>query len=451
MNRANRPRMSRISGSSRASKLMTRAGDGSTLSIDFTTGVLDSRITFSRADATARATFINSLGYVATVASAQDPRFDFDPITLAAKGLLIETAATNLALRSTTMGSATYTAQDVTQGTGSSTDPSNTASAPTITAIPAFSYSSHLVYSTVTVSNATAYTLSVYAKANGYNRVGVCIASGARYTAVFNLTGDGSFETSASTTSPAPTGTGYAISALGNGWYRCSVTMTSANTTLYPHIMLVNDGAITFNSFAQATFVGDATKGIYLWGAQLETGTTASSFIPTTTIAVTRAVDTAIIAAGSNFSSWYTGGTTGTFVANWYGNAASSTARTVIATNDETNKHLHLYQTPSALTLRLADRNAVATVTTANSMTAGALTKGAFSYASTATNLCLNGGTVASGTLAFSSDPTWLSIGAPSTNGTSITGTTVVLNNSIRSIKYWPTVLPNATLQSLTT
>jgi hypothetical protein len=216
--------------------------------------------------------------------------------------------------------------------------------------------------------------------------------------------------------------------------------------------MLVNDGAITFNSFAQATFVGDATKGIYLWGAQLETGTTASSFIPTTAAAnVTRAVDTAIIAAGSNFDSWYTGGTTGTFVANWYANAASSTARTVIATNDETNKHLHLYQTPSALTLRLADRNAVATVTTANSMTAGALTKGAFSYASTATNLCLNGGTVASGTLAFSSAPTWLSIGAPSTNGTSITGTTVVLNNSIRSIKYWPAVLPNATLQSLTT
>jgi len=141
-------------------------------------------------------------------------------------------------------------------------------------------------------------------------------------------------------------------------------------------------------------------------------------------------------------------------VANWYGNAASSTARSVIATNDVSTQHLHLYQTPSALTLRLADRNAVGTVTTvttANSMTAGALTKGAFSYNGTAANLCLNGGTVASGTLAFSSEPTWLSIGGPSTNGTSITDTDVMLNNSICSLKYWPSVLPNTTLQALTT
>jgi hypothetical protein len=193
------------------------------------------------------------------------------------------------------------------------------------------------------------------------------------------------------------------------------------------------------------------TADVLVYGCQIEAGSVASSYIPTVASTGNRAVDTAIIAAGANFDSWYTGGTTGTFVANWYANAASSTARTVIATNDETNKHLHLYQTPSALTLRLADRNAVATVTTANSMTAGALTKGAFSYASTATNLCLNGGTVASGTLAFSSAPTWLSIGGPSTNGTSITDATVMLNNSIRSIKYWPTVLPTATMQSLTT
>lgn len=61
MNRANRPRISRVSGSSYASRLLGRAGDGSTLSLDFTTGVLDPRLTFSRGT---NATFINSSGLV---------------------------------------------------------------------------------------------------------------------------------------------------------------------------------------------------------------------------------------------------------------------------------------------------------------------------------------------------------------------------------------------------
>jgi hypothetical protein len=123
----------------------------------------------------------------------------------------------------------------------------------------------------------------------------------------------------------------------------------------------------------------------------------------------------------------------------------------VIATSDQITKHLHMYQTPSALTLRLADFNAAATVTTANSLTAGALAKGAFSYNGTATSLCLNGGTVATGTLAFTVAPTWLSIGGPSTNGTSITNTTVMLDNSIRTLKYFPTRLSDAQIQTLTT
>lgn len=59
--------------------------------------------------------------------------------------------------------------------------------------------------------------------------------------------------------------------------------------------------------------------------------------------------------------------------------------------------------------------------------------------------------TVATNTLAFSAAPTWLSIGGPSTNGTSITDTTVMLNNSIRTIKYFPTRLSDGQIQGLTT
>ena len=63
------------------------------MALDFTTGVLDPRVTVTRALNTA--TRVNSSGYVEIV-NANLPRFDYDPVTLTPKGLLIEEARTNL-------------------------------------------------------------------------------------------------------------------------------------------------------------------------------------------------------------------------------------------------------------------------------------------------------------------------------------------------------------------
>lgn len=91
----------------------------------FMNEVLDSRITFARADAATCATRFNSAGALETVAANQ-PRFDYDPVTLAVRGLLIEESRTNLLLNNTTLGtqSVTVTAQSYTlsfYGTGSVT------------------------------------------------------------------------------------------------------------------------------------------------------------------------------------------------------------------------------------------------------------------------------------------------------------------------------------------
>ena len=45
-------------------------GDTATLALDFTTGTMPTAVTFTRADSTARATYIDASGYVKTVASA---------------------------------------------------------------------------------------------------------------------------------------------------------------------------------------------------------------------------------------------------------------------------------------------------------------------------------------------------------------------------------------------
>lgn len=67
------------------------------LALDFTTAALDPRVTFTRSGNTATVT--DSSGTIVAV-NADIPRFDFDPVTLACKGLLIEESKTNVLLNS---------------------------------------------------------------------------------------------------------------------------------------------------------------------------------------------------------------------------------------------------------------------------------------------------------------------------------------------------------------
>ena len=444
---------------------MFTSGDGSTLSLDFTSGVLDPRFTFTRSTT---ATFINSSGYVESIgaAASNDPtkaRFDYDPTTLTPRGLLSEGSASNLLSYSQDFSNAAWTKSNTNGSmTLTGTAPDNNATSRLLEENTT-SYAKHSLERSISIS-AGIHTFSVWLKeptSNSRRYAHIQLADGqstaARYTIVADLQTGTITASGANIGVPggAPTGTGHSITAYPNGWYRVTISMNHVSSPSYPTIML-GDTATLFGGNNQPFYSATTPyKGLLVWGAQFETGSGASSYIPTGASTGTRAVDTAIIAAGTAFSGWYTGGLNGTFYADWYGGVAgaSGTQRTVLATDDVTTKHLHLYQTATTNTMTLANYNGTSTLATSNAISpAGSRSKAAFSYATSAMNVCLNGGTVASGTVTgFTVAPTWMSIGAPSTNGTSITGTTVVLNNSIRSIKYWPTVLPNAQLQALTT
>lgn len=67
------------------------------MALDFTTAILDSRVTFTRAGNTATVT--NSSGVI-TAINADLPRFDYNPTTLVCSGLLIEESRTNVLLNS---------------------------------------------------------------------------------------------------------------------------------------------------------------------------------------------------------------------------------------------------------------------------------------------------------------------------------------------------------------
>lgn len=429
---------------------MRRKGDGSTLNLDFTGGSLDSRVVLTRSAATA--TYINSSGYVAT-AVANEARFDYDPTTLTAKGLLIEGSATNNFYGSQSFAlsglSLNWFDNAILSRTSGNTDPANGSTAIGFNETLALDYHRINVYGILT----GVVTISIFVKQiNAARRFAINAGNYAGVSAIFDLTtglqvgttGGGASNKSASAT------------AYPNGWFRFSVTGTYvADANIYFSIC-----SSTSTDTTGANFTGTTNGGVYMWGAQLETGTSASSYIPTTTSQLTRNPDLALMTS-TNFSSWYTGGTTGTFFVDFHGGVRgiTSTVRSVISTTDLATKHLHLQQVSAAGALRVGDRNASPNyVTTANSLTSGARTKGAFSFAYPGTgttstvNLCLNGGTVAtSSALLFSVAPTWLVLGATSTDGSTLTDLTTVLNGSIRQIKYYPTALTSAQLIAMTT
>ena len=83
------------------------------------------------------------------------------------------------------------------------------------------------------------------------------------------------------------------IEDYGNGWYRCSATRTATGT---------GNGKIRLqlaSSDNSANVVGDGTKGTFIYGAQWEVGSSATSLIDTSGSTVTRSAD-APSGAGSN-------------------------------------------------------------------------------------------------------------------------------------------------------
>lgn len=283
--------------------MMRRAmiGDGSTLWLDFTTGVLDSRLTFTRAANTA--TVINSSGYVQTV-NANTPRFDHDPTTQAPKGLLIEGAATNLMSYSEDFSNAAWTKS----GTNGSmvltgTAPDNNATSRLLEENTT-SYAKHSLERSISIS-AGIHTLSVWLKeptSNSRRYAHIQLADGqataARYTIVADLqTGTISASGANNGTAGAPTGTAHSITAYPGGWYRVTLSMNHVASPSYPTVML-GDSASLFGGNNQPFYSATTPyKGLIVWGAQMEQGSGSSSYIPTGASQATRNEDSATMSS----------------------------------------------------------------------------------------------------------------------------------------------------------
>jgi hypothetical protein len=200
--------------------------------------------------------------------------------------LLLEDAGTNLLLRSEEF-STTWTATSLTFDTNSAVAPDGKTTADKL--IETIDSGVHQI-AQGTVTTGVTYVFSVYAKAAERDRLRL---SG------FGVEGQGfltDYDLSAGTVTSAPPGS--SITPVGNGWYRCSLVVTATGTA-GPIIRLGNEnGAFSYT--------GDGTSGIYLWGAQLEESSYATSYILTTSSTATRAADVSTSAATTVFESdWY--------------------------------------------------------------------------------------------------------------------------------------------------
>jgi len=213
---------------------------------------------------------------------------DYDPATHAAKGLLCEPQATNLVTDSAGM-TTTWTLGGMTRTLAQGTAPNG------LNELIKFTMVAGTAAKQIWCATGASAVRpnSIYAKAGTLNWL--CVASqGANTDGVyFNLT-TGVVGTQKGTS------TGY-MENCGNGVWRCVAVFQAASFfTLSCHS--ADNQADTWNA------VGGET--IFVWQPQTETGTVATSPIPTLGTTVTRAADRAFIEAASiNYSatagSWW--------------------------------------------------------------------------------------------------------------------------------------------------
>jgi hypothetical protein len=394
--------------------------------IDAVTGA--SLVTFTRASSK---TVTNSAGVLETV-GIDVPAFDHNPTTGESLGLLVEEQRTNLLLRSEEFDNASWNsaagARTVTAN--NQIAPDGTTTADTITADG--TNAAHFVSQSATLS-AVPYAYSVFAKAgtNNFLQLRVFSLFGGMF-ANFDLA-TGVVGTVGVVLGATPTSL---IQAYPNGWYRCTMVFT-------PTAMTSSVGAyIVGSASATGGQTNSLSTSIYLWGADLQAEAFPTSYIPTTTAAVTRSADVASI-IGSAFSSWYRQDEGTIFVV---GSAKGDAATQVLFQVDNTTsaERNALRKTNTNAFQSIIVDNSVAVVLSTVStppFTEGAIGRCAVAYATNSVTPCFNGALGSTDTSATMPTPTQAVIG----NGIA----SFYLNSHIARIVYWPQALPGR-LQAIT-
>jgi len=368
-----------------------------------------------------RSTRINKDGLIELV-NDNVPRLDY-PVGGAVNGcpaLLVEPSAQNIFQRSEEFNDAYWVKNlaSFTQNSIIAPDGTNTADKIFATAAPG----NH--FFTRTSTQTGQHTFSIFVKASEYSFIRLQDVNSGTYNVSFNLLAG------------VASGTGASIQNYGNGWYRCIVTYNGGGLS-------VSNGFIGVSTLAGSiSYTGDGVSGVFVWGAQLETGSVPTSYIPTTTAAVTRSGETISKTGVSSLI----GQTEGTIYAEVdIRNMAKETYILEIDDGSNTNRVIMRSLTSNLMRGSIVAPGASGIIGISSATFNAGIIKIAFAYKSGDFALSVNGATAltASGTFTFGASLNRVTLGGVGGGG-------FQLNDRIRAVEIHPNRLSNAQLATLT-
>jgi hypothetical protein len=367
------------------------------MALDFTTGVLDPRVTVTRLLNTA--TRVNSSGLIETV-NANLPRFDYDPVTLAPKGLLIEESRTNVIPASSDFNNGFWLKLGVSVTSDVIVAPDGTLTGDRVVGATGTAFSANVLrFNSGLTAGGASNVASAYVIADGATTMQMYFRDGVNgnvySTPVISLTA---------------------------GWQRITLSIPSANIGIL--------------------FFGNSNGNFGLWGAQLEAGAFATSYIPTTTLAVLRNAD-AVTMTGTNFSDWYNASQSTLMAeASTFSNAATDKFVANINNNGFPNRILMNFTATNNFSASLVS-NSVTQVSGSNGVSAALNTPIKMCFATKLDSFAFSQSGVSPttdnlGVMPVTVDRLWI--------GSAFT--TAFLNGHMRQIKYWPQRLIDAETQA---
>jgi hypothetical protein len=388
------------------------------------------------------ATRVNASGLIESVASGI-PRLDYYTSggTAGCPALLVEPSAQNTCLQSQDF-TTTWSVINTTRTANQATSPDNTLTADRISITSNGGY----IRQVIATSNSTTYTASCFVKndtvASGdtfrfYFNNNTASPNAAQAIAIININA-GTVTTSSGGGGISAISTG--IENYGNGWYRVRVTFTL--------------GASAGSASSEIGFdAPTATRTFFAWGAQFETGSAATSYIPTTAGTGSRSADVISVTGAVSGS---IGQTEGTIYAEVdYRNLGAAVSIITLQTASFVSGAVRIdTNTSNQVRVQIMDASGTSRLDATFTQTAlsTGINKLAVGYSSDASGIvfALNGSIIATTQVSASFGTLGANRVYLGTRETSATND-LFFNNRIRAAALYTTRLTNAELATLTT
>jgi hypothetical protein len=355
------------------------------------------------------ATRVNSIGLIESVAS-NVPRLDYTNGTC--PSILVEPQRTNSILSSRDFVAPNWVSLGITPNTTIS--PSGVQDADTLdTTIQ--------LYQSIPVSTSTVYTISLWVKLG--TATNICLVVNNQIA--WNTIGGGIYNSSDGLNTTT--------------WTRVSYTFTTPASLVF--------GGINFHIGANGESGFTQSSGtVFIWGAQLEAGSYATSYIPTTSASVTRNAD---VISKTGISSLI-GQTEGTvFYDGYFGNNTDEIYLFLQATGGTTIENsIYLVKDGAGISLKVWIGTSLQVLIQGGTFTIGQRIKIAASYKQNDFILYINGTQIGTDTLG--NVPTCSNLHLATYAGDP-TNETFIANNGVNLSAFWKTRLTNSQLAQLTT